>query len=82
MNKNTSTSGKKSYRLLTALTLLLGIGSLIVCIRLGREAALGFLLWGTASVLPLSLLVTAIGGLFDECRALGALQKDGKSGRS
>ena len=70
MNRNASISavGRRSYRLLITLSVLILAASLAVCISLGREAALGCLLWSTAAALPISLLVTAIGSIAEDFR--------------
>ncbi len=64
--------GRRSYRLLTVLLGIVFTLSFTVCIYLGREAALGCLVWATAAVLPISLLATALGSIREEFRHVGA----------
>ena len=79
MNRNASLMpvGRRSYRLLLTLATLIFSASVAVCVSMGREAALGCLIWSTASALPISLLATAIGSIVEELRHTEA--REGKN---
>lgn len=83
MNRNASIStvGRRSYRLLLTLVLLILFSSIAVGIYMGREAALGCLVWATASSLPISLLTTVIGSLVEELRHVEAKGESSGSAR-
>ena len=81
MNRNASIStvGRRSYRLLFTLVVLILFTSIAVGIYMGREAALGCFIWATASSLPISLLTTVIGSLAEELRHVEATGESGSS---
>lgn len=75
--------GRRSYRLLTVLLGIVFTLSFTVCIYLGREAALGCLIWSTAAALPISLLATALGSIREDLRHIGVCTSgEGDSSRS
>ena len=85
MNRNvlSVTAGKRSYRLLFILCILILSSSVGVCLSMGGEAAIGCLLWSTAAALPITLFVSTLGSIFEDWHCGAALcENEMAKGRS